>query len=102
MKKMILITAICLSIIAFTSVSQIQAQSMDDVKSQMVKDWERAKAYTIDYLNTMPAEDYSFRAQKSVRSFAQQMLHLSTANGFIRSNAIDQPPPIICIAQPGE
>lgn len=93
MKKMILITAICLSIIPFTSDSQIQAQSMEDVKSQMVKDWDRAKAYTIEYLNTMPANDYSFKAQDSVRSFAQQMLHLSTANGFIMSYAINQPPP---------
>jgi uncharacterized damage-inducible protein DinB len=53
----------------------------------MVKDWERAKAYTIDYLNTMPAGKYSFKAVDSIRSFAQQMLHLASGNVFLMSNA---------------
>ncbi len=93
MKKIILMVTLCLPVFSFILVSQSHAQSLDDVKSQMVKDWERAKSYTIDYLNTMPAEDYSFKANDSIRSFAQQMLHLSTANGFIMSGAISQPPP---------
>lgn len=61
---------------------QTKAQSMtiNDVQAQMVKDWERAKAYTIDYLNTMPADKYSFRPVDSIRSFSQQMLHLAGAN----------------------
>lgn len=69
------------------------AQSLDDIKTQMVKDWERAKSYTIDYLNTMPADKYSFKAVDSIRSFAQQMLHLSQGNGFLMSSASGQQPP---------
>ena len=90
MKRKIIAMVVCLLLIV---VNQSVAQTMADIKSQMEKDWARAKAYTIDYLNTMPADKYSFRATDSVRSFAQQMLHLSAANVFFSSNVSDQPPP---------
>lgn len=95
MKKIIVKMALCLTVFTFiiSSVSNAQSLSADDIKAQMVKDWERAKAYTIDYLNTMPADKYSFKAVDSIRSFAQQMLHLSQSNLFLMSNASDQKPP---------
>ena len=49
------------------------------MKHQMLKEWERAKAYTDEYLEAMPADKYGFRPTDSVRSFAQQMFHLSFA-----------------------
>jgi uncharacterized damage-inducible protein DinB len=56
----------------------------DSLKQQMVRNWERAKAYTIEYLDAMPADKYGFRPVDSVRSFAGQMLHLAFANaGFV-------------------
>src|SRR6266481_4381745 len=95
MKKMIARIALCLSILSFLLCLQTKAQSLSeaDIKAQMVKDWERAKAYTVDYLNTMPADKYSFKAVDSIRSFAQQMLHLAAGNCFIMSNATDQQTP---------
>ena len=57
-----------------------QTFSNESIREQFLKDWERAKAYTIDYLNTMPANKYSFKATDSIRSFAQQMLHLAQGN----------------------
>ena len=57
-----------------------QESSNDLLKQQLVKDWERAKAYTQEYLDAMPANKYNFQATDSVRSFAQQMLHLAQAN----------------------
>lgn len=83
------------SLLILITSSQTKAQSLtnEDIKGQMVKDWERAKAYTIDYLNTMPANKYSFKAHDSIRSFAQQMLHLATANVFLMFTASDTPPP---------
>ncbi len=93
MRQTILIVALCLPVFAFVLSSESRAQSLDDVKIQIVKDWERAKAYTIDYLNTMPSDDYSFKAVDSIRSFAQQMLHLAQGSSFIMSNATDQKPP---------
>ncbi len=64
-----------------TSLVKVNAQiTAEDIKTQMVKDWERAKAYTNDYLTTMPADKYSARAVDSIRSFAEQMLHLASGN----------------------
>src|SRR6476469_4975809 len=77
--KKIIITTIIASLLACSLVNA-QALSDEDVRSQFIKDWERAKAYTIDYLNTMPANKYSFKATDSIRSFAQQMLHLAQSN----------------------
>jgi len=85
MKKVFLPLAIFIFCFFLTQPFQATAQSMtmNDVQAQMVKDWERAKAYTIDYLNTMPADKYSFKPVDSIRSFAQQMLHLAGANFFL-------------------
>jgi uncharacterized damage-inducible protein DinB len=63
-----------------------QGIANDSLRQQMVKDWERAKAYTLEYLNAMPSDKYGFRPVDSMRSFAGQMLHLAHANaglGFI-------------------
>lgn len=55
----------------------------DSIKQQFLNDWVRAKSYTQEYLDAMPADKYNFRATDSMRTFAQQMLHLSTADaGF--------------------
>jgi uncharacterized damage-inducible protein DinB len=62
------------------------AQLGETLKTQLIKDWERAKAYTIEYLDAMPADKYSFKAQDSVRSFAQQLLHLAQGNMGLSSN----------------
>ena len=95
MKKMIALAAFCLPVFTFVLSSECQAQPLksEDIKAQMVKDWERAKAYTVDYLNTMPADKYSFKAVDSIRSFAQQMLHLAQGNIFLMSNTTDQTQP---------
>jgi uncharacterized damage-inducible protein DinB len=95
MKKLILMPAFCLVVfsLVFSYRGSAQSLSTDDIKAQMVKDWERAKAYTVDYLNTMPADKYSFKAVDSIRSFAQQMLHLASGNLFLMSNASDIKPP---------
>ena len=74
----------------FFAFYQSNAQTVAAVKEQMVKDWERAKAYTIEYLNTMPPDKYTFKPNDSVRSFAQHMVHLSQSNAFLMSAAIGQ------------
>jgi uncharacterized damage-inducible protein DinB len=76
----------------FSTRSSAQALSNDDLKTMMANDWVRAKAYTVEYLNTMPADKYSFRAADTIRSFAMQMLHLAMANTFLMATATDQQP----------
>lgn len=72
MKKQLLMLVVIL-LAAFTT----KAQLADSIKAHYIKDWERAKAYTKEYLDAMPKDKYNFRAQDSIRTFAQQMLHLS-------------------------
>ncbi len=67
---------ICLSL---GLASLLQAQTLAD----MTKDWERAKAYTKEYLDAMPEAGYALKPTPQMRSFAEQMLHLTDANyGF--------------------
>jgi hypothetical protein len=89
--KQILIAVILSAFIGTSVQSKAQAVSLETIKAQLVKDWERAKDYTIVYLNTMPADKYSFKATDSIRSFAQQMLHLAQANVGLLSGAIGNP-----------
>ncbi len=64
----------------FLITSFAQAQSPIE---NMIKDWERAKIYTKEYLDAMPAEGYALKPTPEMRSFAQQMLHLTDGNyGF--------------------
>ena len=94
MKKII---SSCLFVFVFvlvTASADAQALSSEDIKAQMVKDWQRAKDYTVEYLNTMPADKYSFQPVDSIkRNFAQQMLHLASGNIFIMSKATDAKTP---------
>lgn len=77
-------TALLFATIFFTSVSF--AQGNDSLKAQLIKDWERAKAYTKAYLDAMPMDKYSFRPVDSIRSFSEQMLHLAQGNVNLVSN----------------
>lgn len=75
----------------FAFIGLIQAQTPID---QMIKDWERAKAYTKEYLDAMPAESYGLKPTAEMRSFAQQMLHLTDANYGFASAATGVASPI--------
>ena len=70
------------SLLLFMGLLSVHAQNAfgDSLKQQLVNDWIRAKSYTQEYLDAMPANKYSFRATDSMRTFAQQMLHLAAAN----------------------
>src|SRR6266513_2277510 len=84
---------IIITLIASLCIFRLNAQTLndEDIRSQFIKDWERAKAYTIDYLNTMPADKYSFKATDSVRSFARQMLHLAQSNVNVMAFVTGEP-----------
>jgi uncharacterized damage-inducible protein DinB len=67
-----------LSLCFFSGIAQNAL--IDTLKQQTVRNWERAKVYTQEYLDAMPADKYSFRPDDSVRTFAEQMLHFAQAN----------------------
>ncbi|HEX4949558.1 MAG TPA: DinB family protein [Blastocatellia bacterium] len=61
-----------------------QSKVSEEWRAKMIADWTRAREYTKEYLDAMPEDgtNYKPNAQdKEMRTFAEQMLHL-TANLF--------------------
>jgi DinB family len=78
--KTLPVFATALFLVLFSISASAQNLTADSIKAQFIRDWERAKSYTLEYLDAMPADKYSFKAVDSIRSFAQQMLHLASGN----------------------
>lgn len=57
-----------------------QHSANEMLRQQLVNDWQRAKQYTQEYMDAMPADKYNFRPVDSVRTFAEQMLHFAVSN----------------------
>jgi uncharacterized damage-inducible protein DinB len=76
-------------LIGFITIGRAQMTSAD-----MVVDWERAKAYTKEYLDAMPADKYGFKPTPEMRSFAEQMLHLTDGNYGIAAAAAGVQSPV--------
>ncbi len=89
MKSSIVSFASLFIVTGFFCCTKSFAQSLgsEDIRTQLIKEWERAKVYTISYMNTMPPDKYSYKVIDSLRSFAQQMLHLAAVNVFLMSKA---------------
>jgi len=62
-------------------------------QSQMIAEWQRARAYTKEYLDAMPEDGYGFKPTPEVRSFAGQMLHLADVNYAFTVTASGKPSP---------
>ncbi|HEY9048292.1 MAG TPA: DinB family protein [Ohtaekwangia sp.] len=60
----------------------------------LASNWERAKAYTKEYLDAAPEEMYSFQPTAEMRTFGQQMMHIAEANYGISAVAAGKTPPI--------
>jgi uncharacterized damage-inducible protein DinB len=56
--------------------------------AELVKEWERSKAYTKEYLDAMPESGYTLKPTPEMRSFAEQNLHLADANYGLASAAL--------------
>lgn len=86
MKKIL----IAFSVLFVATVSSFAQNSKED----MLKEWERAKTYTKEYLDAMPAEKYDLKPTPEIRSFAQVMLHLTDANYGFASAATGEKSPV--------
>lgn len=63
-------------------------------KDEMIKEWQRAKEYTKEYLDVMPENKYDLKPTPEMRSFAQQMLHFTDANYAFASVATGSTSPL--------
>lgn len=90
MKALRIILAIAAIVISDSSFAQ--SLSNENLRSQTVTNWERAKAYTKEYLDAMPEKGMSLKPTPEMRSFAEQMLHLAQANVGLAANGTGEKP----------
>ena len=70
------ITTVCCFFVAICSVVSVHAEaSGDSLQAQIVRDWERAKKSTLEFVELMSEEGYAFKPTPEMRSFAEQLLH---------------------------
>jgi uncharacterized damage-inducible protein DinB len=81
MKIKSLTVALCLIIGSQLTMAQVKV-------AELVKEWERSKAYTKEYLDAMPESGYVLKPTPEMRSFAEQNLHLADANYGLASSAL--------------
>jgi uncharacterized damage-inducible protein DinB len=77
-RSLLLLTIFALVLVGRPAFSQFK-------QAEMVKEWQRAKVYTKEYLDAMPEGGYGFKPTPEIRSFAEQMLHLAWTNYFFAS-----------------
>ncbi|MES2277778.1 MAG: DinB family protein [Bacteroidota bacterium] len=87
MKLKNLAIALCLIIVCQLAKAQVKTAAL-------VKEWERSKAYTKEYLDAMPEKDYTLKPTPEMRSFAEQNLHLADANYGLASAATGTKSPL--------
>ena len=84
-----IVTLALLSVSAFSGFAQSSDNTTATVKpadtrprvvQEIESTWKRAKKWTLDYIDAMPADALSFKPKPEVRSFAEQMLHLAFWN----------------------
>lgn len=63
-------------------------------REQMIADWQRAKDYTLEYINASTDEVIQFKPTAAMRSFGEQMLHLAEANYGLSASASGKQSPV--------
>lgn len=89
MKNILKIT-LALTLILFASANLIVSSDSafeESVKDAFVADWERAKAYSLEYIDAMPEDGINYKPNEEVRSFAEQYLHMAQGNIGLVGNA---------------
>jgi uncharacterized damage-inducible protein DinB len=85
MKPFYLLSGICTCLLLFSFDSEPTAEN-SIIKSQLISDWERAKLFTKEYIDAMPEDGLAFKPSPEMRTFAEQLLHLSQGNIGLSSN----------------
>ena len=94
-KTLLLPVGFCAAMIMLLAFNNIERKVESTAKvDQIVADWERAKAYTQEYLNASNDEVINFKPTAEMRTFGQQMLHLAEANYGIGSAATGKTSPV--------
>lgn len=85
---------IILSFLLFAhNIARSQQFNLDSIKTQMVEDWTRAKAYTLKYINAFPSDKFEYKPVDAINTFSGQMIHLAVTCSFLVFMASDKTPP---------
>ena len=69
-----------LLIFFFPLISLAQSDVTPKIACDLINDYERAKEFTLKYLNTMPADKYSYKPTPEILSFREEAIHLAGGN----------------------
>ena len=69
-----------LIILIFPFLSICQEKIDPIIACDLITDYERAKEFTLKYLNTMPENHYSYKPTPEILSFREEALHLGLGN----------------------
>ena len=92
MTKLAIVVVAIFTISAFTM--NTKSDNPSDRKAMMIEDWKWAKDYTMAYIESMPESGINLKPTDSVRSFAEQMLHITSANVGFTAQVTGLPPTI--------
>lgn len=81
-------------LIIFTLAFKANDYRLEMAKENIISDWTWAKDYTLRYIEAMPDDQLNLRPTDSIRTFREQMLHLTTANMGIAAQAFGAAPTI--------
>ena len=93
-KTQLIIATVLLAafLVSFTVTDRLEKRTA--AMASTVADWERAKAYTQEYLNASNDEVINFKPTPDMRTFGQQMLHIAEANYGMASAAAGKTSPV--------
>src|SRR4051812_45094964 len=78
----------CLALLGSAPSSYAQSQTLN---RELLNDWRDMKQTLVRLANAMPEDKYDFKSTPAQRDFAQQVLHIATANvinlNFLRGKA---------------
>lgn len=76
------LTLLLASAVLFTSMKPVEAGGYDWLKARL----DASKAYTMEVLKAMPADDYDYKPNKDQRTFAAQAYHITySIDYFLRA-----------------
>src|SRR5881227_3047823 len=79
-------------LLPLTACSAMQMPAQEDVKAAVLKHLKTSRDFTLKIADQMPASSYDFKLTAPQMSFAQQLVHLSQAFGYILASFSGEKP----------
>lgn len=92
--KTLMMTAAMITAVVLLSFSFKEKKAPATKTADMIADWERAKSYTLDFVNASTDEVIGFKPTPEMRTFGQQMLHLAEGNYNMAAAISGKPSPV--------